>query len=215
MWKVVHFDGLEEPFYDQDGAGELTIPANHRVIWDQTRARPEMDAKIVPQREVFPDGGRQSACGFLPYKTFKWWCYTEQPITVAAGTRTIAGAAVMIVAHGIGGDNGRAGACGMRVGISPATTYDPMSADILWSGWWVVRDNLDNERVWHELETPEYVPQVGEVRLWIQCNADVAAAISAGHWDNEIIEQWDDGGSGGGVTEERVRELIAAYHGWK
>lgn len=95
----------------------------------------------------------------------------------------------------------------MRVGISPADVYDPLSDNIIWSDWWVVRDTLANERVWHEAFTPEFIPQVGGARLWIQCNADVAVAISAGHWDDERIEQWDDGG-GSGITEARVIELI-------
>lgn len=214
-WQTVYSDGLEAPFFDQDGISELTIPAGHQVRWDQTMDRPEMDVKRLPQREVSPDGGQQSAVGFLPYKKFRWWCYTEVPISIAAGRRTMASAAVMIVSHGIGGNSNRAGACGMRVGLSPADELDPRGSGIVWSDWWVVRDNLDNERIWHTLKTPELVPAIGEVRLWIQCNADVAASISAGHWDAECIEQWiEDSGGGGGVTEERVRELIEEFHGW-
>jgi hypothetical protein len=207
-WTVAHFDGLEQPFVDQNGEGELTVPAGHRVLWNESLPRPEMDQKRTPQSEVYPDGGKQSGVGFLPYAKFQWWCYTQDPVVVGAGLRTRASAAVMIVSHGIGGDNAKAGACGMRVGVSAATEYDPLG-DILWSDWWVVRDNLTNERVWHKLETPEYVPQVGQVRLWVQCNADVAAAISAGHWDAEMIEQWtDEPGPGAGVTKEEVIELI-------
>jgi len=204
MWKPVYSDGLEAPFFDQDGAGELTIPAGHKVVWDQSMSRPEMDAKVRPQPEVCE--GNQSACGFLPYKQFRWWCYTEVPIAIAAGERTRASAQLMIVSHGIGGDSSRPGACGMRVGVSGADVYDPYSEAIVWSEWWVVRGTLANERVWAKAETPEFVPMVGEVRLWVQCNADVAAAISAGHWDNECIEQWTDT-PGGGVTEERMYEI--------
>jgi len=211
MWKTVHFDGLEEPFRIQQGMPKV-VPQRHTILYDHSQARPEMDAKILPQSEVYD--GQQSAVGFLPYKTFKWWAYTDV-ISVSAGVRTRASAALMIVCNGIDGDHSRPGACGMTVGIAPASVMDPLSSEIVWSGWWVVRDTLENERVWSEMETPEWVPRTGQVRLWIRCHADVAAAISAGHWDNEMIEQWDDGGSGGGVTEERVRELIEAYHGFK
>jgi hypothetical protein len=206
MWKVVFFDGLEEPFKTQADMPKV-VPQQHTVIYDHSQARPEMDAKISPQPEVFPDGGRQSAVGFLPYKTFKWWSYTD-PITVSAGLRTRAKAALMIVCNGIDGDHSRPGACGMTVGIAPADVLDPLSGAIVWSDWWVVRDTLDNERVWHLADTPEWVPEVGQVRLWIRCHADVAAAISAGHWDAECIEQYVDDG-GGGVTEARVLELIS------
>lgn len=205
-WQTVFFDGLEAPFQTQTDMPKV-VPQGHTVIYDHSQARPEMDAKIIPQSEVFPDGGKQSAVGFLPYKTFKFWSYTD-PIAVSAGLRTRAKAALMIVANGIGGDHSRAGACGMTVGIAQADVLDPLSRDIVWSDWWVVRDTLANERVWHLAETPEWVPDVGEVRLWIRCHADVAAAISAGHWDNEVIEQWTDDGAGSGVTEARVIELI-------
>lgn len=211
FWQTIYFDGLEVPFQDQDGIGELTLPAGHRVIWDQTLPRPELDAKIKPQPEVY--AGQQSAVGFLPFKRFKWWTYTVEPISVGAGLRTRAKAMVMIVCHGVSGDHNKAGACGMRVGISTATVYDPLSPDILWSDWWVVRDTLVNERVWAEALTPEYIPNIGEVRFWVQCNADVAADISAGHWDNEAIEQYTDDptpgpGTCNAITEERFRQII-------
>jgi len=210
-WEKVSFDGLEAPFHDQDGIGELTVPAGHLVMWDHSLDRPEMDAKRRPQPEVYE--GQQSGVGFLPFKTFKWWTYTIDPITVRAGLRTYASAMLMIVSHGIDGDPSRAGACGMRCGISPATTSDPLSPDILWSDWWVVRGSLANERIWHEAETPEYIPNVGQVRFWIQCNADVAADISAGHWDNETIEQYTDDpepepGKCRALTADQIRQLV-------
>jgi hypothetical protein len=214
-WQIMHMDGLELPFYDQDGIGELTLPPGYRVKWDTSLARPEMDAKIAPQPEVYPDGGKQSAVGFLPYKMFRWWAYTTREINVAAGRRTRRSAQVMIVSHGIKGDNSKSGACGMRVGIGPRGVDDPFSPDVVWSDWWVVRGSLDNERIWHKLTTPEFLPATSQLRLWIQCNADVAAAISAGHWDMDIVEQYVEEGTpqppSGGVTEERVIELINEY----
>ena len=189
-WETVHYDGLEDGFYDQDGVDELTLPLKHRMIWDPVRPCPEMDSKRISAGHSEVYRGQCSAVGFLPYAKFRWWVYTTEPIAVAAGARTRASIAAMIVAHGIGGDASKAGDCGMRVGLSPATTTDPESPTIVWSDWWGVRDTLENERAWHLLETPELIPQVGQVRLWVQCNADVAADISAGHWDEEIVEQY-------------------------
>jgi hypothetical protein len=51
---------------------------------------------------------------------------------------------------------------------------------------------LANERNWAKLQTPELMPQVDAMRFWVQCNADLAADISAGHWDQEIVEQYDE-----------------------
>lgn len=203
-WETVFFDGLEEPFQTQDDIPKV-VPRDHAVQYDHTRRRPEMDAKIHPQREVFE--GRQSAVGFLPFSTFRWWCHTSTPIALTPGLRTRGRATLMIVSHGIDGDDSRPGACGMRVGVSSADEFDPFSDGIVWSDWWVVRDNLDNERVWHDAETRVYTPQSDEGRLWIQCNSDEAVAISAGHWDNERVEQFVGGGNGDPVSDEHIIEL--------
>lgn len=74
--------------------------------------------------------------------------------------------------------------------------------DIAWSLWWVVRGNLDNENKWVTLQSdqpppedpprPDFVPSGNKVRLILQCNADVAAAVSAGHYDELIVEQQTD-----------------------
>jgi len=189
-WKRVYYNGLEDGFYDQDAVSELTIPLKHRVIWDPERPRPEMDSKRTSAGHSEVYAGQYSAVGFLPYATFQWWVYTTGGIPIERGRRTRATIVSMIVAHGIGGDASRPGDCGMRVGISDATIIDPESSEITWSDEWnVVRDTLDNERRWVELVTDEIVPQFDQARLWVQCNADVAADISAGHWDEEIVEQ--------------------------
>jgi hypothetical protein len=71
--------------------------------------------------------------------------------------------------------------------------------DMAWSLWWVVRDGLDNEHKWVTLQSdqpppedgpqPDFRPKGDKVRLVLQCNADEKAAISAGHYDELIIEQ--------------------------
>jgi len=71
--------------------------------------------------------------------------------------------------------------------------------DISWSKFWVVRGNLDNERKWKITQTDDpprerlakklFFPKGDHVRLLLQCNADVAANISAGHYDDLIVEQ--------------------------
>jgi hypothetical protein len=192
QWKRVHFDGLEEEFVDQDGINELTVPAGHRVLWDNSLPRPEMDSKRASAGHTEIYEGEQAAVGFLPYARFKWWCYTVAPIAVDRSTPTRAAAQVMVISHGIQGDPMKAGDCGMRVGLSPHGIEDPFSAAIKWSEWYGVRETLANERHWAKLQTPELIPQVEAVRLWVQCNADLAADISAGHWDQEIVEQYDE-----------------------
>ena len=189
MWREIHRDGFET-FHDQDGTSELTNPAGHRVAW--SGPRPEMDKKDATAGHPEVHTPPYSAVGFLPFKTFRWWCYTDAAIPATPGRRTRGRAWVMVVAHGIDGNQSRPGACGMRVGIAESSTSDPNSS-ILWSEWWVVRDTLENERVWHELVTPEIIPVGAGVRLWVQCNNDVASAIAAGHWDDEVVEQWIEG----------------------
>jgi hypothetical protein len=188
-WIERHRDAFESGFYDQDGITELTIPVGHTVYWEGDR--PEMDKKVVPQPEVYE--GLHSAVGFLPYKVFKWWTVSDL-IAVQPGKRTRASAAVMIIAHGVDGDMTKPGACGMQVGISGPNEDDVNSPNIVWSDWFVVRDTLDNEGVWVVLRTGEIIPaaNVQHVRIFVRCNADVAAAISAGHWDLEIVEQYLD-----------------------
>jgi hypothetical protein len=186
MWHEIHRDGLDE-FYDQDGIGELTIPVGHRVKW--VGDRPEMDAKsaALGHSEVLTPP--YSAVGFLPYKKFRWWCYTVDPIPITRGLPTRGTSALMIDTHGVEGDSGRLGDCAMRVGVAPYLGVDPDPADgrIVWSEWWTVRDTdeyRDNQRVWGERTAPrpgeEFQPNADYVQLFIQCNADVAADISAG-----------------------------------
>ena len=191
-WERVYYDGLEQGFYDQDGVDELTLPVKHRVKWDPARPCPEMDSKRASAGHSEIYEGQYSAVGFLPYAKFRWWVYTTQPIAVDRGKRTRASVQVMVVSHGMEGDPSKAGDCGMRSGLSPATTEDPESPTIVWSSWHGVRDTLANERIWVKVQTAELIPQVDAVRLWIQCNADLAADISAGHWDEEIVEQYGE-----------------------
>jgi hypothetical protein len=71
--------------------------------------------------------------------------------------------------------------------------------EIAWSKFWVVRGSLENERTWHVVRTDDppierlaikhFFPEGDKVRLLLQCNADVAANISAGHYDDLIVEQ--------------------------
>ena len=71
--------------------------------------------------------------------------------------------------------------------------------DISWSKFWVVRGSLENEDTWKVARTDDppierlakkfFIPKGDKVRLLLQCNADVAANISAGHYDDLIVEQ--------------------------
>lgn len=205
-WETVYFNGFEDGNF-VEGVIPKKIPAKHNVVWDQTKPRPEFDSKEAPQPEIYE--GKFSAVGFHVYTDFKWWCYTD-PIQVTAGKRTIGSAALMVVSHGIGGDVTKPGACGMRVGLGDGAITDPADDEIVWSDWWVVRGTLDNERKWSFKPTPELVPATNSVRLWIQCNADVAADISAGHWDNERIEQYlgDTPPPGGDVDYDLIRQIV-------
>lgn len=191
-WTMVYADDLEDGFYDQDSDGEVTIPVRHQVIWDDGRARPEMDAKDAKKGHPEVYNGRYSATGFHRFNTFRWWCYSD-PVDVVAGRRTRASIAAMLLSHGIEGNSAKKGACGMRVGLGPVDAL-PDSQDIAWSEWIAVRkDTQTAERTWYELQTPEMIPSVGRVKLIVQCNADLPADISAGFWDAERIEQYVDG----------------------
>jgi hypothetical protein len=219
-WQVVFRDDLEKgEFYDQ-GATEVTLPRGYRVAWKGVR--PEMDFKDTKKGQPEVHLGRYSGVGFHVHTAFQWWMVSN-PIDVAPGKAARAKAALMIVSHGIGGDDSRAGACGMRIGLvnagdvrvkaddltlssaeatelarpinweeeskRVAAEIENADADIAWSKWWVVRNNLDHERQWKIEQTEGMAPRGRQVRLIIQCNADVAAAISAGHYDDLIVEQ--------------------------
>lgn len=185
---------------DYHEAGEhppITVLDGWVVNWADESARPEMTFKFDPQVEVCPWDKPRSGVGFLPYATFNWWMHTEAPISIAAGIRTKLEVALMVVAHGISGDAGKIGDCGMVVGIGGPGVTDINSADILWSDWHTVRDptqpgaNL-KEYEWITAETPEIIPTVGQASLWIRCVANVAADISAGHFDLIRVMQVTD-----------------------
>jgi len=208
-WETVYFNGFEDGQFIAPIPKKM--PARHSVVWDESLPRPEMDIKQSPEPEVYE--GKYSAVGFHVYTAFKWWCYTD-PIPITPGKLTQASALLMVVAHGLGGDNSKPGACGMRVGLSRGDVTNPADTSIAWSEWWVVRDTLVNERGWALKVTPEVTPQSTTVRLWVQCNADVAVTISAGHWDNERVEQYLDGGTpptpGAEVDYDRIRQIVRA-----
>lgn len=206
-WTEVYYNGFEDGDF-VEGIIPKKLPAGHNVIWDQAGPRPEFDSKEVPQPEVYE--GQFSAVGFHVYTTFKWWCYTD-PIKVTSGKRTFGQAALMVISHGVGGNISRPGACGMRVGLGNASITDPNSSDLVWSDWQVVRDTLVNEGKWAIKPTPEMTPSESVVRLWIQCNADVAADISAGHWDDERVEQYLGDGTtppSGDTDYDYIRQIV-------
>jgi len=176
---------------------QVKVLAGYTIGWAAGTPRPEMDYKESPQQEVYPADPPRSGVGFLPFAAFDWWMRTEQPITVSAGVATKLTVPVMIVAHGIGGDNSKLGDCGMQVGIGPASATSLNSPDIVWSEWKTVRDPSQpganmTEYVWAVAETPEIVPSVGQVHIWIRCVANVAADISAGHFDLIQVQQRTD-----------------------
>lgn len=186
---VNSFEGDPPPFYDQDGAPELTIPLGHTLVWEGER--PEFDYKVKDQGEPEVYEGNIGGNGFLRHELFHWWLVTD-PIDVTPGVSTTGGIWTMILAHGIEGDDTRPGDCGARLGIVEACVDDPQSEDILWSDWWVVRGNLDNEYKWEELNTPVFAPREGRVRLILEGVANVAANLSSIHYDAETISQEAD-----------------------
>lgn len=195
-FETVWHDGFERGGYDQDGIPEVTIPLDHKVIWDPARVRPEMDMKDGQAGGAPVHSGRYSAVGFHRFNMFRWVCYTTKPIAVAAGKRTRARASFNVISHGKDGDPSVLGHCGMRCGLAPFSVSDPESGSVVWSDWATVTANQNAdpipERTWVERITAEMIPDVGQVRLFVQCNADIPVEISAGHWDDETVEQWSD-----------------------
>jgi hypothetical protein len=212
-WQEVFKDDLEtEEVFDQ-GAPEVTLFPGYHVVW--AGVRPEMDIKDKERGHTEVHLGRFSGVGFHVHNTFRWYLISD-PIDVDPTKSTRASAALMVVSHGIGGDASRAGDCGMRVGLVNADDVtvnearlvsSPQDADAesvrvvaeiegaeenkrsAWSEWWGVRGSLENERKWVVRTTKTLVPRGEQVRLIIQCNADLAAAISAGHYDDLMVEQ--------------------------
>jgi hypothetical protein len=182
--------------YHQWGTPPIHVLDGYIVEWDPHQPRPEMAIKESPQQEVYPLDPPRSGVGFHVNTTFDWWMRTESPINVAAGIRTKLSVPLMVVAHGIGGDDSKLGDCGMIIGIGGPNETDRNSPNIIWSEWYTVRDgeggNL-TEYKWVVAETPETIPQVGQASIWIRCVANVAADISAGHFDLIQILQMADG----------------------
>jgi hypothetical protein len=177
---------------------QIKVLDGYTLGWADGTARPEMDYKSIPQREVYALDEPRSGVGFLPFATFDWWIRTEQPVSIKAGVPTKLAVALMIVAHGISGDPDKLGDCGMIIGISEPDIVDVNSTSILWSEWHTVRDpsqpgaNME-EYVWKVAETIEFVPMYGQAHIWIRCVANVAADISAGHFDLiQILQKTDD-----------------------
>jgi len=187
-WSIVYENHCND-YYDQDGEPEVTVPVGYHVEW--VGVRPEMDRKYTPQPEVFPEDPPYSGVGFHVYNTFDWTLISSQPVSVAAGKRTKLEVALMVIAHGFDDDPDKLGDCGMQIGVG-----EPGGVQY-WSEWQAVRDgpggNL-NQGEWVVVETPEFVPTVGQVEVYIRCVANVPAAISAGHYDRIRIWQ-EDGGS--------------------
>ena len=201
-WVERYRNSLEGEWYDQDNESEVTLPltpVKHYVTWDTDWGpRPEMDFKDKEQGEPEVYDLRFAGVGFHVHTRFSWTIHTDL-IPIAAGQRTYGTVAVMVDTRGVDGDQDKLGDCGMRLGISEQESPD--SDQIIWSPWWSVRDDpnnpelAENQRVWGILQTPEFVPAVGQARLFIQCNANIAAALSAGHYDLETIMQYDEGGT--------------------
>ena len=174
----------------------ITVLDGWAIDWDRSKPRPEMTFKYDPQQEVYKLDPPRSGVGFHVSTAFDWWMRTEQPINIAAGVRTKLAVALMVVAHGIGGDDSKLGDCGMQIGIGGPNEDDLSSPNIVWSEWYTVRvgegGNLE-EYAWVIAETPEIIPQVGRASLWIRCVANVAADISAGHFDLiQVLQMTDD-----------------------
>ena len=195
---------------------QIKVLEGFTLGWATNTARPEMDLKQSPQTEVYDQDPPRSGVGFLPYAAFDWWMRTDVPVEITAGRRTKLSVALMIVAHGFEGNTNKVGDCGMIVGIGPPDAAALEDGRILWSDWRTVRDPSQpganaEEYVWYVDETPEFVPDVGGAHIWIRCVANVAANISAGHFD--LIQVWQESGSSppvgcGGATPDQVRQIV-------
>lgn len=182
--------------YQEQGSSEVKVLEGWIVDWNRAMPRPEMAFKYEPQPEVYSLDPPRSGVGFHVNTTFDWWMRTEQPLHIAAGVRTKLSVALMVVAHGIEGDLDKLGDCGMIIGFGDPDVTDVNSPDILWSEWHTVRDGPGGdleEYAWITAETPEVIPSVGLCTLWIRCVANVAADISAGHYDLIQVLQITDG----------------------
>lgn len=206
-WRIIYLNPFED-FHDQGGISELTIPVNTTVHWLHQGAglypRPEMDAKTLPQPEVYE--GQKSAGGFY-MSAVGSFALVSDPILVAPGS-TVRGTVMYMhvfnTAPNIGG--------GSRLGIIdgdgpfvpgagpewPIGGTNPFHDSAIRWGEWLGTYGADAlpDRDWAALYTPPVEVMGDFVRLVIQFNADVAAKGSHGHWDNLTLEKWD----GGGVT---------------
>jgi len=199
MWSIVHQNNCELGFYDQGGAGELTIPVGTHIIWVQGTEegkfpRPEMDFKDrQTQSEVYE--GRYSASGSYRFARGRYFLVTDR-IYVDPSKLVKGSCAYMQVFDG--------GAGGGRLGIvngdgpwadPGARSKDPSEGDVStqWGQWLGTYAPALPNRKWEILKTPAIQPLEGFVRLVMQFNVDFAGKSTAGHWDSIVLEQvWED-----------------------
>ena len=197
-WRQIYFNAFET-FYDQDGIGELTIPAGTSLYWrhDSTNGqldRVEADFKDadIGHPEVFE--GRYSAALMWTFSTGSAALVSDPIYEGIVGLPTLIRASYMHVFDDGGQGGGVLGIVYQDNDPFESLPHEMPSSDgnpfedpaISWGHWVSTRDIDDRE--WATLESPLFTTQPGYYRWVLLFNSDLAIP-GTGHFDAVSIVQ--------------------------
>lgn len=207
--KVVLYDSFEDGFYDQDGAGELTIPNGWRVTWrhdpkEGVLDRPEMDQEYTGDGDTGIRTGRYGSKMALAYATFDA-CLYRQLGAMDVGKVVTAEVWTRFYTRNAGNNN--TGAINMCIGIDPYGGTDMESPAVIWSNW----IGEDSDKDWHgEGWRPlrvEVTAKSTEVTVFLRGMCRWAVTTSAVFFDDVTVEAEADSNGG---EDTALRELLSA-----
>jgi len=195
------FEGDHAPF---NGISELTCPKDWLPYWVQGTpqqtangefVRPEIKPKHKTPEVLHGDWSTSIHTRFATHKGGLYRQFVTLPGAVYQAR---------IYVMGVDADEGKAGH-GMRIGIDPLGGTDFESKSIVWSEWYSQHMDSWRNRQWVE-QVVTTAAQSGKITVFLHSQNDYRRS-AFGHWDDFKLYV-SESGSGGGITEDRVREIV-------
>jgi hypothetical protein len=202
QWIEIIHDTMDE-YHDQDGEPELTIPVGndgepYSLEYRDDGLpykRPECDKRECPEtgahecnRGVDPEGHPNSAAVFMPHAAIQG--ALRRTVPVAVGTKCRARVRCWIQSKE--NDSDKDGAMGGVIGVDPTGGDNYLAGSVVYGDWFDVRDKLENQKVWTEINVPEAVAQTNRVSVFLRFAAEYPVDMNAIHWDNMHFEIYTD-----------------------
>jgi hypothetical protein len=209
--------GFEGGFREVDGIAELKVSTGWQPWWDENARRPEFKLATLSVDSRRVHSGNNAQQWFTVYDMHTAGIY-QRVSGVPVGKTLVFEAWVQAFSSGTDNFDQSNGRYRMRIGIDPYGGVDPESTDIVWSDGGNAIQPYDRY-VFLEVETPARSDRV-TVFVWGQ--AEWALKHNDAYCDDARLYVVDDDGGTpvpGGVTEERVREIVreeiaAAVRAW-